>query len=78
MVAPDGKGENERTKRREKKQDGGAIFIRDTFYEQNGRGHVRTDIVEIMAQIYRVPINPKIYPTHEKNYNFAVDPKLPD
>jgi len=32
-------------------ESGGAIFIRDTFHEQNG-AHVRTDIVEIMVQIY--------------------------
>lgn len=50
--APDGGGresEKRKRKRRRGRRDGGAIFIRDTFYEQNGRGHVRADIVEIMA-----------------------------
>lgn len=41
------------------------LEIRSTR-EQNGRVHVHADIVEIMAQIYRVPINFKIYPPHEK------------
>lgn len=82
----DGEERKERARKKKRgRRDGGAIFIRDTFYEQNGGAHVRTDIVEIMAQIYRVPINSKIYPPREKkrrkkkkNYNLAVGPKLPD
>ena len=56
-----------RGRRREKEgtEERFLLEIRSTR-EQNGREHVHTDIVEIMAQIYRVPINFKIYPPHEK------------
>lgn len=40
---------DEGRKKERERRNGGAIFIRDTFYEQNGRAHVHTDIVEIMA-----------------------------
>jgi len=55
-----------------------AIFIRDTFHEQNGRAHVRA--------WYRRDYGPDLLRAYKfqtisaswKNYNFAVGPKLPD